>query len=163
MATTTWMLMVKIVRPSSISALANPIFKVTRVSRCLMRLESNHTSQQRVSDTRSIRPLSCGVTCWKPSGPETDNVATNIQSRNDQKQQGKPRRFFRSRTPWLGKRSSRHDTMPIINLDTHGVKLSHSTPSMHSNLITPCACARGKVICSVVVVVVVVVSTNLKK
>ena len=133
MATTTWMLMVKIVRPSRISALANPIFEITRVSHCWMRLRSSHRSQQRVSDTRSIRPLSCGATCWKRSGPETDDVATNIQGRNDdQKQQKKSRRFFRSRTPWLGKRSSRHNPMTINY--THGVKLPHSNSSKCSNV-----------------------------
>ena len=112
MASTTWpwMLMVKIVRSSSTSALVNPIFKFTRLSHCWMRLETSYINQQKVSDTRSSRLLTCGAAYWKPSGPETGDIAANNRSREDgQREQTRSRRSkppTRSRTPWLGKWSS---------------------------------------------------------
>ena len=42
MATTTWMLIVKIVRSSSANTLASRIFQLSRISGCWMRLESGH-------------------------------------------------------------------------------------------------------------------------
>ena len=100
----------KITRPSmsSTSTLANPIFKLTRALHYCMRLECNHINQQRVLDTRFVRSLSCGTASWKPAGTKSDDTATKNQNRKDvRKEQGKGKKFFRSRTPWLGKRSSR--------------------------------------------------------
>lgn len=134
MAATTWMFMIKFARSSSARALANPGFKLTSVSQCWMRLECSHISQQWVSDVRSIRPLSFCTACWKPSGPKTGDVAADSQSRKvGQKEQGKGRRFFRSRTPWLGKRSSRHTQ----GGDTHNLECAcDQVFTLHSKAIS---------------------------
>ena len=118
-----WM---KIARPSmsSASTLANPIFKLMRALNYCMNLGCNHINQQKVLDTRFVRSLSCGTASWKPTGTKSDDAATNNQNRKDgRKEQGKGRKFFRSRTPWLGKGLSRQLPMSIKHSNCH----THST------------------------------------